>query len=406
MKYLLIIGDGMADNPIAKLDGRTPLEVAEKPNIDEMAYNGQLGRVKTVPDGYPPGSDVAIMSIFGAAPNKYFAGRAPLEAAAQDIALSPGDAAFRCNIASLSDADSFTERKMLSHSAGGISGEEARALVEDLMLDEKFIQQAKNAGLQIYPDNSYRHLSVQKQVDIGGLVLHAPHENLNKSVADILPSGCDNADILTALMVTACEILDRHPINIARREAGKLPGNVIWFWAEGTAAALPNFYDQFGKTGAVISAVPLCHGIAKLTGLSVVLVPGATAEIDTNYEGKVSATVAALSTRDFACIHIEAPDECSHNGELDNKIKSIELIDSRVVAPILQMMQGQDFRALVISDHKTLLETGNHNEDPVPYIIYDSRNDIGSGLKYTEKDAENTELLEDGTKLMELLFEI
>lgn len=407
MKYILIIGDGMADNPLMALGGKTPLEVASIPTMDALASKGELGSVRNVPEGYPPGSDTAIMSIFGCAPQKYYTGRAPLEAAAQGIALSAGDAAMRCNNVTLSDGESFSERKILSHCGGGIEGAQGKALVEWLFAQPEFLELAETAAMEIFPTESYRHICVQRGVDINGLSLSAPHDHLEESVADNMPSGCEDAIMLGALMEKACELLEGHPTNIQRRAKGKLPANAVWFWAQGTAAGLQSFPETYGKTGAVISAVPLCHGIARLAGLDTVEVDGATGELDTNYEGKVEATLESLKEHDFVVVHVEAPDECSHLGDLRGKLQAIEWLDSRIIAPIVSAMssKNESFRMLILADHKTLAEEkGLHDGDPVPYILYDSRKSNGSGLAYTEKNGEAGPFVEAGVQLMEMLF--
>lgn len=410
MKYILVIGDGMADKPVPQLDGRTPLETAKKPNIDRLAAQGILGSVRTVPEGFPPGSDTAIMSIFGCDPRKCYSGRAPLEAAAQGVLLSAGDAAFRCNNVTLTDDDSlpFEEKKMLSHSGGGLSGSQGANLIDYLLSHPEFQSLAQEAGMRIYPTDSFRHIAVQTQADIKGISLAPPHDHLNESVKDILPRGCENAAVLTALMKKANELLADHPFNAQRRSEGKLPGNAVWFWAEGTAAALPNFQEQYGKSGAVVSAVPLCHGIARLTGLEVILVEGATGEVETNYEGKVEAALRALQSRDFVAVHLEGPDECTHNGDLPGKLQAIEWLDSRVVAPLCKALedQGEDYRILILSDHQTLTINGRHDGDPVPYIIYDNRQKTQVGLSYTEENGLKGPFISEGIALMPALFEL
>lgn len=408
MKYILVIGDGMSDKALPALSGKTPLEHARIPVIDSLARAGTLGLVRTIPEGFPPGSDTAIMSIFGCSPKLYYSGRAPLEAAAQGIALEPGDAAFRCNNICLSeDTDSFCDKTLVSHSAGGIDGADSKALVGWLSEQPEFSQLAEKYGLRIYLSDSYRHLAVGRKTDIKGLRLSPPHDHLREKVSDNLPAGSPAAEPLIELMETAARLLLKHPLNAERRLKGLLPANAIWFWAEGTAARLPDFAGQYGKTGAVVSAVPLCHGIARLIGLDVLLVDGATGELETNYAGKVEATLEALKTRDFAAVHLEGPDECTHNGDLAGKLLAIERLDALVVAPLLAGLRasGENFRMLILSDHKTLMSDQTHNGEPVPYILYDSREQApGSGLPYDENSAEGGVFLDDGAGLMSLLF--
>lgn len=405
MKYILIIGDGMADHGQDSLDGKSPLEVAKKPVIDSLAARGILGTAKTVPEGFPPGSDTAIMSIFGCAPQKYYSGRAPLEAAAQGISLKSGDAAMRCNNIAITGENGFHGSKIISHSAGTMPEGMGRELVEWLFSQPDFSEIAERAAMRVHPTESYRHIAVMEGADISGLNLAPPHDHLGERVGDVI-THAPNGKILVELMEKAHELLKTHPLNLQRERDGLLPANAIWFWAEGTAAALPSFSEQYGKTGAVISAVPLCHGIATLTGLDVIHVEGATGELDTNYDGKVAATLDALKTRDFVALHLEAPDECTHCGDLPGKIQAIEWLDSRVTAPVLSALEhsGEDFRILILSDHYTLSENGMHDGTPVPYIIYDSRGGDGSGLPYTEKNAQSGPYQDDGVKLMEMLF--
>lgn len=289
MKYILIIGDGMADNSVEELGGKTPLEYANIPGIDALAVRGTVGSVLTVPEGLPAGSDTAILSIFGCDPNECYTGRAPLEAAATGIVLEPGDAAYRCNMVTYEDIDApLEEKKILSHSAGSIEGEESIALIGDLFSDPTFRAEAEKAGISINPSPSFRHMMVQKSADIKGIMLAPPHDHLGERVGEFLPTGCENAKALRHLMELGHKILDKQQINQERRAHGKMPANGIWFWAEGTAVKLPNFYDSYNMKGGVISAVPLCHGIATLTGLDMIEVEGATGELDTNYEGPLS----------------------------------------------------------------------------------------------------------------------
>ncbi len=408
MKYILIIGDGMADNPVEQLGWKTPLEKAEKPAIDYIAEKGMLGSVFNVPEGMPAGSDTAILSIMGCDPHACFTGRAPLEAASVGIKLNPGDAAYRCNMVTYEDTDKpLLERKILSHSAGSISGADSDGLIDALFADAEFKTLADKAGLSITKTASFRHMTVQRAADITGIVLIPPHDHLGEVIGPLMPSGCANAQTLMELMITAHRVLDRHPINERRRAEGKLPANGIWFWAEGTAVKLPQFKEHYGKTGAVISAVPLCHGIAALTGLVPISVEGATGELDSNLEGKVDAAEEALKKYDFITVHVEAPDECTHNGDLEGKIKSIEYLDRRVVGPVMERARamGEDFRLMVISDHKTLTSTRGHDGEAVPFAIYDSREkNAGSGLPYTEANGLKGPMISRGVMLLAMLF--
>ena len=408
MKYILIIGDGMADNPVEELGGKTPLQYAGIPTIDTLAGKGLVGSVLTVPKGLPPGSDTAILSIFGCDPNVCYTGRAPLEAAADGILLQPGNIAYRCNMVAYEDGDMpFGEKKILSHSAGSIEGEQSAELIKALFADPEFKQLADRAGLRVYPALSFRHIAVQESADNNGIVLIPPHDHLGEQIGPLLPSGCDNAAILKELMIAAHSFLDKHPLNKNRRAEGKLPANGIWFWAEGTAVALPQFTEQYHKTGAVISAVPLCHGIASLTGLDLITVEGATGELDTNYEGKADAVLDVLKTHDFAAVHVEAPDECTHNGDLKGKLQAIEWLDSRVVLPLTEKLAQSsiNYRLLILSDHKTLTATRGHDGDPVPFLIYDSRRNLCSNSAYSEDDGLKGPYVDAGIKLMDMLFE-
>lgn len=409
MKYVLIIGDGMADNPVPSLGNKTPLQAAGTPCMDELAARGEVGAVRTCPPGVPPGSDTAILSIFGADPQVYYTGRSPLEAAGSGIALSPGDVSYRCNMVTLEEGDlPFQEKKILSHNAGSIGGEDSITLARDLFAHPDFAPAAAAAGMRVYPSPSFRHIAVQAGADIKGLVAPPPHDNLGQIIGPLLPTGCVNAKTLSHLMELANPILDRHPINEARRAAGKLPANGIWFWAEGTAVALDSFVKKYGKSGVVISAVPLCHGIARLAGLDLRMVEGATGELDTNYAGKVDAAVQALTQGyDFAAIHIEAPDECTHNGDLEGKLEAIRRLDGQVVRPLTRALRdrGMEYRLLILSDHKTLTESRAHDGDPVPYLLYLSSRDSGAGLPYDEESGARGRFVEDGTTLMPMLFE-
>ncbi len=408
MKYILIIGDGMADNPVPELGNKTPLQYANIPTIDSLAARGIVGSVKNCPDGLPAGSDTAITSIFGCDPHKYYTGRAPLEAAASGIKLNPGDIAYRCNMVTYEDNDKpFEEKRILSHSAGSIEGDESDAIIKALFEDPEFAAAAAKAGMTVNPGSSFRHIAVQSGASAEGMKLIPPHDHLGEVIGPLLPSGSANAETLRSLMALAYTKLEHHPLNEDRRARGKMPANGIWFWAEGTAVKLPNFRSQFGHMGGVISAVPLCHGIAALTGLEPVFVEGATGELETNLEGKVDAAIAELEKYDFVAIHVEAPDECTHNGDLKGKLQAIEWLDSRVTRPLLEKLNehGWSFRLLMLSDHKTLTSTRGHDGTPVPFLLYDSALDTGLKYSYCEADGEKGPYYPDGAAAcMNLLF--
>ena len=408
MKHLLVIGDGIADNPVPALGGKTPLEVANIPGIDALAADGFVGQVRTVPIGLPAGSETAILAIFGCDPSAYFTGRSPMEAAASGIELVAGDAAFRCNLVTLEDGDMpLGEKKILSHSAGSIEGEDALATVEVLLSDPRFAKALSEARMEIHRFPAFRQIAVQHKSDISGITFIPPHDHLGQACGPLFPNGNERAEVFADLMRLAHEILDHHLVTEKRRAAGKLPANGIWFWAQGTAVELPDFQGQYGCGGAVISAVPLCHGIGVLRGLEMVEVEGATGEIDTNFEGKLEATWEKLQEYDFVCLHLEAPDECTHNGDLTGKVQAIEWLDSRLVTPLVERLRaaGEDFRLLLLSDHKTLTATRGHDGDPVPYLLYDSTAPTGRGGVYDEAAGERTPLMEDGSKLLDLLFQ-
>jgi len=420
MKYVLIIGDGMADNPIPELDEKTPLQYAKTPMMDALASAGVLGSVRTVPEAMTAGSDTAILSIFGFDPSLFNGGRASLEAAAMGIKLEPGDIVYRCNMITLESSTqdnpqnnphknpiAFKEKKIISHSAGAIDGSSADTLITDLFNTPDFKKAVETAGISIYPGGSFRHIAVQHSALQEPLSLTPPHDHLGETLGKHLPQGEERAKTLTELMRLANEILENHPINKKRQENRELPANGIWFWANGASGELPSFKKRYGKTGSVISAVPLCQGIGVLMGLEKISVKGATGELNTNYEGKVEAALKSLETHDFTTIHIEAPDECTHNGDLKGKLQAIEWIDSRVLAPLKEALDNKKIphKLMIISDHKTLLSTRGHNGEPVPFLIYDSSKDNNTGLKFNETDAKTGEFLENGTKLMEMLFQ-
>lgn len=409
MKYIVLIGDGMADNPIEALGGKTPLQAADKPFLDALCADALLGEVRNVPQGLPPGSDTAILSIFGCDPKRYFKGRSPLEAAGCGVQVQPGEVSYRCNMITLSDEEpTFAQKRILSHNAGAIDGADSDSLIGWLCEQPAFRSQLERLRLRIVPTHSFRHIAVQPKPGTACVPSAPPHDHLGEAVGDLPMHGSENADGLRRLMELANELLTEHPYNAARKRAGLLPCNGIWLWAEGEAGALPSFAARYGHTGSVISAVPLVHGIARLCGLRAVSVEGATGEVDTNYEGKLEAARRCLrSEEDFLCLHIEAPDEATHNGRLEEKLLAIRQLDERVTKPLVEFLRAQemDFRLLVLSDHKTLMATRGHDGDPVPFFLYDSRVRKGSGLPYTEENGALGQRLAEGTALLPLLFE-
>ena len=434
MKYFLVIGDGMADNAIPSLGNRTPLEYAKHPVIDSLAARGEVGSVINCPEPLPAGSETAILSIFGCDPLEYFSGRSPMEAAALGIPLQAGDACYRCNLVTMESGDMpYEEKRILSHSAGSISGEDAKRVVLTLTADPEFAAALKNARMEIPPVPTFRPLAVQHAGNFVGIRFIPPHDHLGEKCGPLLPQAAETpgaagifgsaaetadgseirsaaarAEVFTELQRMANRILEHHPLNDARRAAGKMPANGIWFWAEGTALRLPDFKEEYGCGGAVVSAVPICHGIGVLRGLEMVEVEGATGEIDTNFEGKMEAVWRKLNEYDFVCLHLEAPDECTHNGDLPGKLQSIEWLDSRLVAPIVRRMDeaGMDYRILLLSDHKTLTSTRGHDGDPVPYLIFDSRADTHRGGVYNEAEGLKGPMEPHGHRLLRKLFEM
>ena len=430
MKYFLVIGDGMADNPVPSLGNRTPLEYAKHPVIDSLAARGEVGSVVNCPKPLPAGSETAILSIFGCDPLKYFTGRSPMEAAALGIPLRAGDACYRCNLVTMeSGSMPYEEKRILSHSAGSISGEDAKGIVLALTADPEFAAALAKARMEIPPVPTFRPLAVQHEGDFSGIRFIPPHDHLGEKCGPLLPqaeaapdaagtpggaagtshrSAADRAAVFIELQKLANRILEHHPLNDARRAAGKMPANGIWFWAEGTALELPDFKEEYGCGGAVVSAVPICHGIGVLRGLEMVEVEGATGEIDTNFEGKMEAAWRKLNEYDFVCLHLEAPDECTHNGDLPGKLQSIERLDRRLVAPLVRRMDeaGMEYRLLLLSDHKTLTSTRGHDGDPVPYLIFDSRADTGRGGAYNEPEGLKGPMELHGHRLLRKLFEM
>lgn len=400
MKYVVILGDGMADYPMPELDNKTPLQYAKKPNIDMLATKGTVGLVKTIPDGIAPGSDAANLSVMGYDPRIFYTGRSPLEAVSIGINLSSTDVALRCNLVHLSEEEpKYEDKTMIDYSSDEISTDEARILIDAVNAA------LKRDNITFYPGISYRHCLVLSngKTDLG---CTPPHDISERKITEYLPK--EESGLLLDLMKKSYDILKDHPVNLARKARGLRTANSIWLWGEGRKPALSSFKDKYNKTGAMISAVDLLKGIGICAGLESIDVEGATGNVHTNFIGKSKAAIEALdSGKDFVYVHVEAPDECGHRHEIDNKVKSIELLDSQIVAPILEGLKKYDeYRVLVLPDHPTPLSLRTHTAEPVPFIIYDSTNEINSpATSYDEFEAKKSGVfIQDGYKLMDLFI--
>ncbi len=396
MKYIVLQGDGMADYPLERLGGRTPLSYARKKNIDELAKKSIVGMVRTIPAGMHPGSDIGNLSIFGYDPARYYTGRAPIEAAGQGIALGMDDVACRCNLVTLDKSAGMT--RMKDYSAGHITTEEAielmRALSSSLQLD----------GFRLYPGVSYRHLMVW-QHGLDRIQTFPPHDIADQDIAGHMPAG-DGADRLTSLIESSWDILEAHPVNIKRKALGKAPANSIWLWGLGKALRIPPFRQVYGLSGACISAVDLVRGIARLAGFAIVEVPGITGWVDTNYSGKAAYGVTALKDHDIVYIHVEAPDEAGHNGDIALKVKAIEDFDEKVVGGVRDHLQGAGpYRILIMPDHRTPIARKTHTEEPVPFLLYDSEHEVRNAYPYDEAGAGKSGIfIENGFEIMSMLL--
>lgn len=391
--------DGMADEPLEELGGRTPLEAAVTPNMDRLAKVSEIGMVRTVPEGMAPGSDTANLSVIGYDPKRYYTGRSPLEALSIGVDMAPDDVSFRCNVVTLSEEEEkYEDRKILDHSSDEISTEEAAVLLEALK------EGLKRDGYEFYVGTSYRHLLIWKHGSV--VELTPPHDILTKRIGEFLPKD----PLLREMMEKSYEILNHHPVNEARRKNGLKPANSAWFWGAGTRPALKAFEELHGKTGAMISAVDLLKGIAVGAGMQNLMVEGANGGLHTNYTGKAEAAVKALTEDgfDFVYIHVEAPDEMGHQGKVKDKIRSIEWIDEKIIGPVTERLskQGQDFRMLVLPDHPTPICVRTHTADPVPYLLYDSTKNVQGAASYDEKHGMKSKIREEeGHRLIGHLFE-
>lgn len=383
MKYIVILCDGMADEPLESLGGRTPLEAARTPGMDRLAGKSEIGMVRTVPEGMAPGSDTANLSVIGYDPRKYYSGRSPLEALSIGADMAADDVSFRCNLVTLSEnEEKYEDRHILDHSSGEISTAEAAELMEALKTG------LQREGYTFYTGISYRHLLIQSKGKVVDLT--APHDILTKRIGEYLPGD----PVLREMMVKSYDILKDHPVNIKRREQGKNPANSAWFWGAGTRPALISFEKKNGVKGAMISAVDLLKGIAVGAEMDNITVEGANGGLDTNYAGKGQAAVKALirDGYDFVYVHIEAPDEMGHQGSAENKILAIERIDEKIICPVVQAFQeaGTDFRMLILPDHPTPVRVRTHTGDPVPYLLYDSTGNVDGPDTYSEKTGAQT----------------
>ena len=393
MKYIVLVADGMADYPLEELGGRTPIEAAKTPNLDFIAQHGRLGRVKTIPDKMAPGSDVANITIMGYDAHKFYTGRGPLEAANLGVELNPGDFAFRCNLITA------VEDKLVDYSAGHINSKEASILVK--FIDDKL----GNDKLRFYPGVSYRHLMVVKsglQEQLQDLRCVPPHDITGQNISKNLPKG-KGAEFLIKLMQDSRKLLEAHEINQVRIDLKENPANMIWLWGQGCKLDIPKFTEKYGLTGSIISAVDLLKGLGRIIGLEVINVPGATGYYDTDYAGKANAALRSLEEKDFVFVHVEAPDEAGHNGDLREKITAIERFDNLVLGRVLkEFKRKKNFRILVLPDHATPVSLRTHMSDPVCFGVF-GKDIVGRAfLNYSEKEAEKSDFyFENGYELMD-----
>lgn len=398
MKYVVILCDGMADEPLDELEGKTPLEAAHTPNMDRLAKTSEIGMVRTVPEGMAPGSDTANLSVIGYDPRKYYSGRSPLEALSIGAQMGEKDVSFRCNLVTLSEEEeAYEDRRILDHSSGEIPTEDAAVLIDALK------KELERDGYRFYVGTSYRHLLIQKDGKVTELT--APHDILTKRIGEYLPED----PVLRDMMIRSYEILKDHPINVKRRQEGRNPANSAWFWGAGTRPALTSFEEKNRVKGAMISAVDLLKGIAVGAGMHNITVEGANGGLHTNYAGKGKAAVKALTEGgfDFVYVHIEAPDEMGHQGSAPDKIQAIESIDSQVIGPVADALKeaGVDFRMLVLPDHPTPVRVRTHVSDPVPYMLYDSTKEAAGKETYCERTGRETGVvIAEGYRMMDHLL--
>ena len=398
MKYIILLCDGMSDLPLDQLEGKTPMEAAHKPHMDQLAKVSEMGLVKTIPDGMSPGSDTANLSVIGYDPLKYYSGRSPLEALSIGVDMLPTDVSYRCNLVTLSEEPGdYQDKIILDHSADEITTQEAVILLNDL---KKYLE---IPGYTFYPGISYRHLLIQSHGRV--IQLTPPHDILDRRIGDYLPTE----PVFLEMMKKSYTFLNDHPVNQTRRSKGLRPANSAWFWGAGTAPSLPSFFETFQKKGAMTSAVDLLKGIAVGAGLANLQVPTATGGLNNDYLAQAKAAVKALleDKNDFVYIHIEAPDEMGHQGDIQKKIQAIEYIDELVVPTLTQSLSlaEEDFRLLILPDHPTPIALRTHSAQPVPYLLYDSRKKVPGDQIYSETTAQKTGIMVDpGYTLIRRLF--
>ncbi|MBI4689485.1 MAG: cofactor-independent phosphoglycerate mutase [Nitrospirae bacterium] len=400
MKYIVIIGDGMADRPLKDLGGKTPLQTAFTPNMDKLACEGTIGMVRTVPEGFYPGSDVANLSILGYNPKEYYTGRAPLEAASIGIDLGDNDIAYRCNLVTLKYNKNKTQAVMEDYSGDYITTEEAGVLIDDIN------KELGSSEIKFYKGVSYRHLMVWS----GGeseVECTPPHDILGKDISDYLPVG-SGENVLRDMMLDSVDILESHHINRERINRGKNPANSIWFWGQGKKPDLPKFKEKYSVDGAMVSAVDLTKGLGVYAGFEILNVPGVTGWLDTNYAGKAEASLKALEKVDFVYIHVEAPDEAGHSGNYKDKIKAIEDFDALVVGTVMRGMRPfEEYRILLMPDHPTPTDIRTHTGEPVPFVIFDNKNrrkNEGAAFDESISGRKDIVVIEEGYKLMDYLI--
>jgi len=400
MKYVVVLGDGMADEPIDQLGGKTPLAYAQTPNMDRLSKLSEVGMVHTIPEGMKPGSDTANLAVLGYDPKKYYSGRSPLEALSIGVPMKDTDIAIRCNIVTLSEEEEdFAEKTIIDHSSSEISTEDCAVLLKEVAAH------LANETYQFYVGTSYRHCLIWNHGRV--LELAQPHDVLGQKIGQYLPKD----PALREMMERSYRLLADHPINIERKKKGLHPANCCWFWGAGVKPALSSFQEKTGKRGMMVSAVDLLKGIAVGAGMGVARVEGANGGLNTNYAGKVDAAVSALTKEgyDFAYIHLEAPDEMGHQGSVEKKVCAIEYLDAKVIGPLTEKLAaaGEDFRLLVLPDHPTPIRVRTHTSDSVPYMLYDSTCPENHSWDYSEEEGRRSgNCTEEGYKLIDKLLQL